>query len=67
MKVLSPLTRSEGVTFEESLDCNKIITQYKAEYAFDAMAYFENIGGVALYRCNKTRVQVFLSAKNGRR
>jgi len=59
MKVLSPLTHSESVTLEETLDSKKIVTQYKAEYAFDARAYFENIDSVALYRCNKTEYRFF--------
>jgi 2-polyprenyl-3-methyl-5-hydroxy-6-metoxy-1,4-benzoquinol methylase len=54
MKVFSQLTGSENVTLEEGLDPKKIISQYKAEYAFDASSYFENIDEVALYRCNET-------------
>ena len=59
MKVQSPLTHSESVTLEETLDSKKIVTQYKAEYAFDARAYFENIDSVALYRCNETGYRFF--------
>jgi SAM-dependent methyltransferase len=59
MKVLSPVTGSENVTLEERLDPKKIISQYKAEYAFDASAYFENVDGVAIYRCNDTGYRFF--------
>jgi 2-polyprenyl-3-methyl-5-hydroxy-6-metoxy-1,4-benzoquinol methylase len=54
MQVLSQLTGSENVTLEERLDLKRIISQYKAEYGFDASSYFENIDEVAIYRCNKT-------------
>ena len=59
MKVLSPLTRAQSVTLEEILDSKRIVSQYQAEYAFDASAYFENLDGVALYRCNETGYRFF--------
>jgi len=59
MKVISPLTRTQSVTLEEELDSKRIVAQYKAEYALDASAYFENIDRVALYRCNETGYRFF--------
>jgi hypothetical protein len=53
-KVLSPVTGSENVTLEERLDPKKIINRYKTDYGFDPSAYFENVDGVAIYRCNDT-------------
>jgi 2-polyprenyl-3-methyl-5-hydroxy-6-metoxy-1,4-benzoquinol methylase len=54
MKVTSPLTGSEDVILEERLDPNKIISNYRSEYGFDPSGYFENLDGVAIYRCNET-------------
>lgn len=54
MKVLNPLTGSHSVTLEETLDSKRIVSQYKGEYDFDASAYFENVDGIGLYRCNET-------------
>jgi SAM-dependent methyltransferase len=59
MKVLSPLTRAQSVTLEEMLDAERIVAQYKAEYAFDASVYFKNVDSVALYRCNETGYRFF--------
>jgi 2-polyprenyl-3-methyl-5-hydroxy-6-metoxy-1,4-benzoquinol methylase len=59
VKVLSPVTGSENVSLQERLDANKIVNQYKTEYGFDASAYFENLDGVALYRCNDTGYRFF--------
>jgi SAM-dependent methyltransferase len=54
MKVLSQLNGSTNVTLEEWLDPKQIIRQYRAEYAFDASAYFDGVDEVAIYRCNET-------------
>src|SRR5271165_2774508 len=59
MNILSPLTGTPNVTLEETLDPKRILMQYKAEYAFDASAYFENNQDVALYRCNETGYRFF--------
>ena len=63
MKVLNPLTGSHSVTLEETLDTKRIVSQYEREYDFDASAYFNNLDGVGIYRCNETGYRFYHPAR----
>ena len=58
----SPLTGASNVELIESLDTNKLITDWKKSFAIDISCGVKGIAKIDLYRCDETGLRFFVPA-----
>lgn len=54
MKILSPLTKTDDISFVQSLDIARLVDQYKKILNLDVSSYFKGIDQISVYIDNQT-------------
>ena len=59
MKILSPITKSENISFEKKIPVNKIINLYSKKLNVDVSRFFKNQTHIYIYKCNDTGLKFY--------
>lgn len=57
--IVSPITRSENIVFQNKIDCLFIINKYKEIYNIDVSKYFQGLKQIEVYQCLDTDYRFF--------
>jgi 2-polyprenyl-3-methyl-5-hydroxy-6-metoxy-1,4-benzoquinol methylase len=58
-KVKSPLTQSEDVSLEETIETKFIIEKYRETFKIETARFFDGIDKISVYKCNKTKFRFY--------